>query len=146
MICHCLPPQVRLRYKSIDPIKTSLEAAQKLRKQENTFYVATSKDRALAIKVLNQAKHVLQDFYSMKKDFLQENVNAGAAPAPARRPAPQNLPSKGNKKVASFGAVSMVQDIADDIAKDSFVAALSQPNCVLVDGMSLDRDCKDCQS
>jgi len=104
-----LADEIKKLYAAIDKVRKSLEAAGKVRKEENAVFVAGSKDRALAIKVLGQAKAVLQQFYD--KSLLQSDGP------------PQY---GGRKKAASFGAVSMVQDIADDIAKEQKDAAMQE--------------------
>jgi len=114
-----LGDEVKNLYESIAKIKTGLEAAGKIRKEENTLFKASSKDRALALKVLNQAKTVLQDFYENKEgNLLQSSSSREAQPA--------SVPNSGRKQSASFGAVSMVQDIADDIAKEQKDAATGE--------------------
>lgn len=107
-----LADEVKNLYKSIDEMKSSLEEAGKLRKKEKALFEASSKDRALALKVLNQAKAVLQDFYE-KEALIQQ-------------PNPPQMPKSSRKSAASFGAVSMVQDIADDIAKEQKDAAMAE--------------------
>jgi len=100
-----LANEVKALYAAIKDTKVSLEKAGVIRKQEAALFKASSKDRALALKVLNQAKQVLQDFYD-KANLMQRGSQA------------PKMPKSGRKKAASFGAVSMVQDIADDIAKE----------------------------
>jgi len=117
-----LADEVKNLEKSIVQVKTELESAGKLRKQETALFKTGSKDRALAMKVLNQAKTVLQEFYNKKKDFLQ----VGAAPAPARKALSAPKFRSARKTTASFGAVSMVQNIADDIAKEQKDAAIAE--------------------
>lgn len=51
-----LTDEVKKLYGSIDQIKKTLEDAGKIRKEENKLFTASSKDRALALKVLGQAK------------------------------------------------------------------------------------------
>lgn len=114
-----LGDEVKSLYESIDKIKTGLEEAGKIRKEESTLFKASSKDRALALKVLNQAKTVLQDFYDKKQgNLLQASSSKEAQPA--------SVPNSGRKQSASFGAVSMVQDIADDIAQEQKDAATAE--------------------
>jgi len=122
-----LANEVKKIYESIDQLRKSVQEAGKVRKEEMAVFVAGKKDRALAIKVLRQAKSVLQNFYDAKQgNFLQQRANA--APAPAERAA---SPTKSSRKnVASFGAVSMVQDIADDIAKEQKDAASQETEAV----------------
>lgn len=117
-----LADEVKTLAKSIEQVKTELESAGKLRKQETALFKTGSKDRALALKVLNQAKTVLQEFYNKKNHFLQE----GAAPAPARRALSAPKFRSARKTTASFGAVAMVQNIADDVAKEQKDAAIAE--------------------
>jgi len=104
--------EVKSLYASQDKLRKGLEEAGSLRKQQAAVFEAGSKDRALAIKVLKQAVGVLQKFYKLDQANLLQQ-------APAFSPSPR-------KATASFGAVSMVQDIADDIAKEQKDAAIQE--------------------
>lgn len=120
-----LTDEVKSLYTSIDDIKKSLEEAGKIRKEEASLFLASSKDRALAIKVLSQAKSVLQEFYDKSKgSFLQQ---ASPAIEGFRSHAPPPGKNFGSRKSsAGFGAISMVQDIADDIAKEQQDATMEE--------------------
>lgn len=114
-----LGDEIKRLYASIDQLKKSLEAAGKVRKEETALFTAGTKDRTLAIKVLNQARGVLQKFYDKSKGNLLQKQ--------AGKQAPQKwAPGSARKQAASFGAVSMVQDIADDIAKEQKDAAIQE--------------------
>merc|ERR1719487_793305 len=111
-----LADEVKQLYAAIDEIKASLEKAGKIRKEEAALFAASSKDRALALKVLNQAKQVLEEFY--KNAFFQKS---------AHKQAPQKwAPGNQRKDAAASGAVSMVQGIADDITKEQKDAAADE--------------------
>jgi len=120
-----LTDEVKSLYTSIDDIKKSLEEAGKIRKEEASLFLASSKDRSLAIKVLSQAKSVLQEFYDKSKgSFLQQ---ASPAIEGFRSHAPPPGKNFGSRKSsAGFGAISMVQDIADDIAKEQQDATMEE--------------------
>jgi len=112
-----LTDEVKKLYGSIDQIKKTLEDAGKIRKEENKLFTASSKDRALALKVLGQAKKVLQDFYDKNKGALIQESDDQK---------PQSVPITEKKTTGSFGAVSMVQDISDDITKEQQDAAVAE--------------------
>jgi len=112
-----LTTEVKNLYASIEGIKTALEKAAKIRKEEAALYASSSKDRKLALKVLSQAKTVLQNFYDQNKGSFAQGARAGQ---------PAAVPKSGRKSAASFGAVSMVQDIADDIAKEQKDADIAE--------------------
>jgi len=104
---------------SIVTIKKSLDGAVKIRTQEAALFKSSSKDRDLAMKVLKQAMQVLTDFYNRGSAFAQTAASSGFR-------APPKPSGSARKKTASFGAVSMVQDIADDIAKEQKDAAIAE--------------------
>jgi hypothetical protein len=104
-----LAKEVDNMYQAIEDIKRGLEDATKIRKQENHLYETSSKDRILAIKVLNQAKAVLNEFYKHGNKKLMQI--AGSQPA-------KWSPGSPRKTTATFGAVSMIQDILDDVKKE----------------------------
>jgi septal ring factor EnvC (AmiA/AmiB activator) len=58
-----LENKIKSAEESVYKMKDNLEEAQKVRKEEEALYVASSKDRTLAVKVLKQAKAVLNQFY-----------------------------------------------------------------------------------
>lgn len=118
-----LKDEVAKLYESKAQLRKSLDEAGKVRKQQVAMYLSGSKDRAIAIKVLSQAKAVLQSFYDQ-----QNLLQSAAAPAPAPgRAAPAKWKSDSpRKKAASFGAVSLIQGIADDIAKEEKDAAIQE--------------------
>jgi len=114
-----LADEVKRMYETIDQVAKSLEAAGKVRKEQLALFTAGTKDRALAVKVLNQARDVLQKFYDKSKGNL---LQAGQQP-----------PSTSSRKsVESFGAVAMVQDIANDIAKEQKDAQMQEQEAVRV--------------
>jgi len=98
-------------------IKQSLASAGHIRDQEHVMFEGSSKDRALAVKVLNQAVIVLQSFYGNSTDnFLQRGM---ADPKPSSRAAPQKWsPGSPRKKLAAYGVVSMVRNILDDVDRE----------------------------
>jgi len=106
-----LADEVKNLYASIDQVRRGLEAARSIRKQEKAAFEAGSKDRTLALKVLKQAIDILQKFYNHEdQSFIQ-------TPPHFR---------KARKTVATFGAVSIVQEITDDIAKEQKDAAIQE--------------------
>merc|ERR1719506_693563 len=111
----------------MDATRRSVKDAGKVRKEQNAMFVAGSKDRALAIKVLQQAKSVLQEVYDQAQGNLLQQ-KAAAEPAPAGGPPPRWASISPRKSTASFGAVSMIQDITDDIAKEQKDATMQENN------------------
>jgi len=106
---------------TITTIASSLASAATIRKDEKALFTAGTKDRALARKVLGQAQTVLQDFYN-KAALAQTSDDADP---------PKKLAiGEGRKKTASFGAVSMIQDISDDIAREQKDAAIAEKDAV----------------
>jgi len=120
-----LADEVKTLYAAIKKNRESEVAAGKVRKEGAALYAASSKDRALAIKVLKQAMGVLQSFYAKKGNLLQQ----GRVDAPP--PTKPTGPGSQKKSAASFGAVSMVQDIADDIAKEEKDAAMQEKDAAV---------------
>lgn len=112
-----LEVEVDKLYEAIDDIKKGLEDATKIRKEESAHYESSSKDRALAIKVLNQAKQVLHEFYKHGDKKLMQI--AGSQPA-------KWSPNSPRKTTATFGAVSMIQDILDDVKKEQHDATKAE--------------------
>jgi len=111
--------EVKKLYASIDQSRKSVVDAGKVKKEESAIFMAGTKDRALAVKVLNQAMSVLTAFYEKQTGSLLQK-RAGA-PEPTKWAA-----GSARKDTASFGAVSMVQDIADDIAKEQKDAEIQE--------------------
>jgi chromosome segregation ATPase len=119
-----LADEVKALYASMEKVRKSVAEAGKVRKEQMAVFKAGSKDRALAMKVLKQAMTVLQNFYDQNSGSLLQQ-GAGRAPPPAKWGS-----SSPRKKTATFGAVSMVQDIADDIAKEQKDAAIQEEEAV----------------
>jgi hypothetical protein len=118
-----LADEVTAKEAEIVQIANSLAAAGNIRKQQKTLFTSSSKDRTLALKVLNQAVSVLNGFYN-KANFMQSHKAAAMEARSSQAPTP---PSFGkSKNTAGFGAVSMVQNIADDIRKEQKDAALEE--------------------
>lgn len=122
-----LADEVKMSYESMDQVRKSVVEAGKLRKEEMAAFLAGTKDRALAVKVLNQAKSVLQNFYAQGQGKLVQ-VPASLPPSRTER---EEAPAKWSKisprkKAASFGVVAMVQQIADDIAEEQKDAAIEE--------------------
>jgi len=118
-----LAGEVKKLYASIAQVRKSLGEASNVRKQELVVFEAGSKDRTLAMKVLKQAKAVLQHFYEKANGQLLQKVGG----AYARSPPPSKWSTGSPRKEASsFAAVSMVQEIADDIAKEQKDAAIQE--------------------
>jgi len=99
-------------YNEIDQIKERLGAALEIRKKEHATYEQGTKDRAMAMKILGQAKSVLQSFYA---EGNSDGTNTEKADEQTSR-----------KTVASFGAVSMIQGIIDDVSKEQREAAADE--------------------
>merc|ERR1719356_364760 len=59
--------KVKATEEAVHQMKDNLEAAQGVRKSELKAYDASSRDRALAVKVLKQAKEVLRQFYETQE-------------------------------------------------------------------------------
>mmetsp|Transcript_78049 Transcript_78049/g.123140 ORF Transcript_78049/g.123140 Transcript_78049/m.123140 type:complete len:709 (+) Transcript_78049:88-2214(+) len=114
-----LADEVKNLYGEIDKMKQSVEDAGEVRQKQHDLFVAGTKERTLAIRVLNQAMRVLQSFYDEKDKASL--VQGGQSPN-----IPQKWSSGGRKTAAGFGAVSMIQDIADDIAKEQKDAAIAE--------------------
>jgi hypothetical protein len=121
-----LADEVKKLYASIDKIKTSLETATKVRGEEKALFGASSKDRALATKVLHQAIEVLQSFYEKKKGSMLQQAGRSSKNA-LNDPPPEKVSAGSARKTsAGFGAVSMVQDIVDDIVKEQKDATMQE--------------------
>lgn len=125
-----LKDEVKKLYKSKDQLLKSLEDAGKVREQELGVYLSGAKDRALALKVLKQAKKVLEKFYAQKGNLLQgaglplaHGLRAGGTEQKGAVAAPPSLPRSSRKTLASLGAVGMIQNIIDDVAKETKDAA-----------------------
>jgi len=119
-----LEGEVTKLYAQIDTVRKSVVAAGDVRKQEADVFVAGTKDRALAVKVLGQAVTVLQAFYDKSKKGSLMQTHASA---PERT---KWSPGSARKTTASFGVVSMVEGIAQDIAKEQKDAALQEKEAV----------------
>jgi len=111
---------------SMKSVNTNLAEAGTLRKQETKEFFVGYKDRSLAIRVLTQAKNVLLNFYQ-KTQFVQE-AGAGAPAAAVRfSPAPKWSKSMStSKKVGGYGAVQMIQNIADSMSKENSDAGTAE--------------------
>lgn len=117
-----LSDEIKSLYKSIEDTKKSLEDAGKIRKEESTLFSASSKDRALAVKVLKQAMSVLQEFYDKQQSLVQEESKAMHGQSPPEK----WTNTSPRKSSSSFGVVSMIQGIADDIAKEQKAATMEE--------------------
>mmetsp|Transcript_43404 Transcript_43404/g.77907 ORF Transcript_43404/g.77907 Transcript_43404/m.77907 type:complete len:700 (-) Transcript_43404:34-2133(-) len=80
---------------SIEEDDKAADAAKKVRKEQKTAYEAQAKDRALAVKVLDQAKKVLSEFYDKKSE-------AG----------------KGRKDIQSYAAIDLLEQISRDVSQE----------------------------
>jgi len=125
---------------SIVTTRNNLESAGKVRKKETALFVSSSKDRTLAVKVLKQAKTVLQSFYDKDKDgmfnLLQESptnpqtkVNPTKSESTYVKKKPQ-FQHSARKSSASFGAVQMIGNIGDDIEQEQRDAVRSEMESV----------------
>jgi hypothetical protein len=99
-------------YNEIDQIKERLGAALEIRKKEHATFEQGTKDRSMAMRILGQAKSVLQSFYA-------EGNSDGTKTEKADE-------KTSRKTVASFGAVSMIQGIIDDVSKEQREAAADE--------------------
>lgn len=105
---------------SQEKLKTALEDAGKLRKEQKNIYTSGSKDRLLAIKVLNQAKQVLGEFYHKEGMSLAQIVDSALPKA-----APK-VSVGGRKGVQAGGAISLLDDIANTIMKEEKDAKIEE--------------------
>jgi len=108
--------------KSQTELKKSLADAGKVRAQEKSVFESGTKDRTLAIKVLKQAKTVLENFYKSKALIQTQDVMADSSIAPPAKWAP----GSARKTASSFSAVSMVEEIADDVKKEQTDALMAE--------------------
>jgi hypothetical protein len=88
---------------ALDAMEKSLDKAGVLRKSEKSIYESGTKDRALAEKVLKQAKQILTAHY--KKAFIQ------------RQPSTET-PGSSSKELQSQGALGLLDMVREDIAKE----------------------------
>lgn len=107
--------------KSQTEIKKSLIEAGKVRAQEKSVFESGTKDRTLAIKVLKQAKTVLEKFYKSKGLLETQAVADSSIAQPAKW-----TPGSARKTASSFSAVSMVEEIADDVKKEQTDALMQE--------------------
>jgi len=98
-----------------------LDAADKIRKEENAAYKVTDSEDAEAAKAVKDAMAVLKDYYS--KNFKLLQVQKAEAPTVVEGEAPPPPPktwgkSYGGKKGENAGIMSILEMVYDDIKKD----------------------------
>jgi len=112
----------------LESMRVRLENATAIRKADKALYEAGKKDRALAIKVLAQAKAVLNKFYaSGGKDALIQahEATGGAEFVPQSRGSAKPIVPSGStrKTLASEGVIILLEKLAAEIAKEQNDAA-----------------------
>mmetsp|Transcript_60993 Transcript_60993/g.132265 ORF Transcript_60993/g.132265 Transcript_60993/m.132265 type:complete len:650 (-) Transcript_60993:77-2026(-) len=97
---------------ALKAMKENLEKAALIRQNEKLTYKAGAKDRELAVKVLRQAKQVLQEFYST------EDKTQGTR---------KTLAGTGGADLDhENGVIAMLQKIEDDIVEEHNAAAAEE--------------------
>merc|ERR1719174_2040268 len=105
-------------------VKEELDAAKKIRGEENAAWKVTDKDDKEAAETVKSAKDVLANFYKDNKLSLAQQgkapeVTAGEAPPP---PPPTWEGGYGGKTGESMGIVSLLTMVHEDILKDQATA------------------------
>lgn len=118
--------KVKATEEAVHQMKDNLEVAQGVRKSEHKAYEASARDRALAVKVLKQAKEVLRQFYETQ-DATALNTTAAsllaqAQAAPNLTERPETFTHSSRKDVASQGVLDLMDMIAEGIHKEQDAA------------------------
>merc|ERR1719498_1983318 len=104
-------------------VKEELDAATKIREDENAAWKITDKDDEDAAKTVANAKDVLANFYKDNFALVQKSkqpaVAAGEAPPP---PPPTWEGGYGGKQGESQGIVAMLEMVYEDMVKDRATA------------------------
>jgi len=85
------------------------ETAGKLRKEQKQIYDAGTKDRKMAIKVLQSAKAVLAKFYASQQSFVQKSTKIAKAP---------DAEFSGRKSLGGNIVIAMMDKIIDDVHRE----------------------------
>jgi len=111
-----LEEQIKTLLEHKKKVQEELDAADRIRKDENAQWLITDKDDKDAAEVVKEATEVLKTFYKENFNLLQEpKVVAGEAPPPP--PATWEEPY-GGKKGESTGIISILEMVREDIKKD----------------------------
>lgn len=106
-----LTSQVTQVEAEISAAKASLESAAGIRKKEKKLYETAKRDRALAVKVLKQARAVLTQFYETQDPTSLAQEDAGAD-----QPATPQHSSR--KTVLGMQAVQMMEKIIGEVEQE----------------------------
>lgn len=129
-----LAGEIRTLYRDISTLNTTVVDATWIRRHELAMYTQGTRDRRLAMRVLNQAKSVLAEFYRKKKTGLVHLHHGNASNIKRTKvyTTKKFSPKSTRKNTASFGAESMIQDIIDDVSREQKDATMAENDAKMV--------------